>query len=72
MRSSLIHVSESVSEGWSIRKNISRHGAIPNETLSAIESNSLPNREVLPLARATLPSSASQKNDASMQIIART
>ena len=45
--------------------------AIPNDTLSARESNSLPKSEVLPLIRATLPSRASQKNDAKMQRIAK-
>ena len=53
-----------------MRKNISRHGAIPNDTLSARESNSFPKSESFPLASATLPSKASQKNDIRMQNMA--
>ena len=46
--------------------------SLPNETLSASESNSLPKSDDLPLARATRPSRASQRNDIRMQIIAKT
>ena len=56
--------------GLSIRKYIKRPGARPKDTLSAKESNSLPKSESLPLALATRPSKASQKNDINMQRIA--